>query len=136
MFASLYLGLYDCRSADLLAVNADGNMPYDICEDEETLEYIETQMADQGVTQELIDEMRLSTEKKMLDDIKEFEREGQQVSAWVDRTGATLVCVTVILMAGVVWTKSGGAYFCNLPLWQLESLTNNNQTRLVLWLPD
>ena len=81
-------------------------MPYDICEDEETLEYIETQMADQGVTQELIDEMRLSTEKKMLDDIKEFEREGQQVSAWVDRTGATLVCVTVVLMAGVVWMKS------------------------------
>ena len=134
MFASLYLGLYDCRSADLLAVNADGNMPYDICEDEETLEYIETQMADQGVTQELIDEMRLSTEKKMLDDIKEFEREGQQVSAWVDRTGATLVCVTVVLMAGVVWMKSDAMIVG--PLWQLKSLTNNNQTRLVLWLPN
>lgn len=76
-------------------------MPYDICEDEETLEFIETQMAHHGVTQELIDEMRLSTEKKMLDDIKEFEREGHQVSSWVDRTGASLVgWVGVMLTAG------------------------------------
>jgi len=79
------------RNADLLAVNADGNMPYDICEDEATLEYIETCMANQGVTQELIDETRLSNEKKMLDDIKEYEREGNSPSSWCDRAGATLV---------------------------------------------
>ena len=79
------------RSADLLAVNADGNMPYDICEDEATLQFIETEMAGQGITQDLIDETRLSTEKKMLEDIKEYEREGHSVSAWRDRTGATLV---------------------------------------------
>lgn len=29
------------RGANLLAVNADGNMPYDICEDEKTLDCIE-----------------------------------------------------------------------------------------------
>jgi protein phosphatase 1 regulatory subunit 16A len=29
-------------------VNADGNMPYDICEDEVTLDYIETEMAKVG----------------------------------------------------------------------------------------
>ncbi len=40
--------LFGCRSADLLAVNADGNMPYDICEDEMTLDYIESEMAKRG----------------------------------------------------------------------------------------
>lgn len=34
--------------ADVLAVNADGNMPYDICEDEATLELLEMVMAEQG----------------------------------------------------------------------------------------
>ena len=37
------------RGAELLAVNADGNMPYDICEDEVTLDHIETEMAKQGM---------------------------------------------------------------------------------------
>ena len=36
------------RGAELLAVNADGNMPYDICEDEVALDYIETEMAKRG----------------------------------------------------------------------------------------
>lgn len=36
------------RGANLLAVNSDGNMPYDLCEDDATLDYIETAMADQG----------------------------------------------------------------------------------------
>jgi len=34
--------------ADLLAVNADGNMPYDLCDDVSTLNYIESEMARQG----------------------------------------------------------------------------------------
>lgn len=34
--------------ANLLAVNADGNMPYDLCEDEATLELLEMVMAEQG----------------------------------------------------------------------------------------
>lgn len=34
--------------ADLLVVNADGNMPYDICEDGATLELLEMVMAEQG----------------------------------------------------------------------------------------
>ena len=34
--------------AELLAVNSDGNMPYDLCEDEPTLDVIETCMAYQG----------------------------------------------------------------------------------------
>ncbi|XP_043263353.1 protein phosphatase 1 regulatory subunit 16A-like isoform X3 [Colletes gigas] len=54
------------RGANLLAVNADGNMPYDICEDEKTLDCIEGEMARRGVTQELIDETRASIEVQML----------------------------------------------------------------------
>jgi len=34
-----------CSGADLLAVNADGNMAYDLCDDVPTLEYIETEMS-------------------------------------------------------------------------------------------
>lgn len=34
--------------ANLLAVNADGNMPYDLCEDDATLELLEMVMAEQG----------------------------------------------------------------------------------------
>lgn len=59
------------RGANLLAVNADGNMPYDICEDEVALDYIEGEMARCGVTQELIDETRASTESQMLYDLKQ-----------------------------------------------------------------
>ncbi|PRD19299.1 UNVERIFIED_CONTAM: Ppp1r16a [Trichonephila clavipes] len=41
------------KGADLLAVNADGNMPYDICEDENTLDYIESEMAKKGTVKEI-----------------------------------------------------------------------------------
>ena len=34
--------------AEILAVNADGNMPYDICEDEMTLDFIESEMSQRG----------------------------------------------------------------------------------------
>lgn len=40
--------------ADLLAVNADGNMPYDLCEDEATLELLEIVMAEQGQSKTLL----------------------------------------------------------------------------------
>ncbi len=33
------------RGADLLAINVDGNMPYDLCDDDETLILVETEMA-------------------------------------------------------------------------------------------
>ncbi|KAL5022809.1 hypothetical protein ScPMuIL_001964 [Solemya velum] len=58
------------KGAELLAVNADGNMPYDICEDEVTLDYIEQEMAKRGITQQQIDDTRLVVEKQMLEDIK------------------------------------------------------------------
>src|SRR6218665_1822237 len=37
-----------CSGANLLALNIDGNMPYDICEDEETLDIIELEMSKRG----------------------------------------------------------------------------------------
>jgi len=39
--------LYD-SGGDLLAMNSDGNMPYDLCEDITTLDFIETEMTRQG----------------------------------------------------------------------------------------
>ncbi|XP_052062716.1 protein phosphatase 1 regulatory subunit 16A-like isoform X3 [Mytilus californianus] len=64
------------KGAELLSVNADGNMPYDICEDEVTLDYIETEMAKVGITQEEIDERRLIPERNMLNDVSRLAKTG------------------------------------------------------------
>ena len=37
-----------CSGADVLALNSDGNMPYDLCDDDTTLDVIESAMAKQG----------------------------------------------------------------------------------------
>ncbi|XP_074028615.1 myosin phosphatase targeting subunit 75D [Leptinotarsa decemlineata] len=76
------------RGANLLAVNADGNMPYDICEDEAALDYIEGEMAKRGVTQELIDETRAATERQMLIDLKKLALTGGDLE-YYDSQGAT-----------------------------------------------
>ncbi|XP_050306434.1 protein phosphatase 1 regulatory inhibitor subunit 16B [Anthonomus grandis grandis] len=76
------------RGANLLAVNADGNMPYDICEDEQALDYIEGEMAKNGVTQQLIDETRGSTERKMLADMRLAAQRGDNLEQY-DAQGAT-----------------------------------------------
>ncbi|CAF3402422.1 unnamed protein product [Rotaria socialis] len=57
------------NNAELLALNADGNMPYDICDDDQTLDYIETQMDRIGITQEMIDNKRGHVENQMLIDL-------------------------------------------------------------------
>ncbi|KAK6630921.1 hypothetical protein RUM44_003093 [Polyplax serrata] len=76
------------KGANLLAVNADGNMPYDICEDEAALDYIEGEMARRGVTQELIDETRADTELKMLADLQQASALGLDLE-YQDYQGAT-----------------------------------------------
>lgn len=43
----------------MLAVNADGNMPYDLCEDEPTLDVIETCMAYQGEETEFTENTKM-----------------------------------------------------------------------------
>uniref|UniRef100_A0A8C4HDP0 Protein phosphatase 1, regulatory subunit 16A n=1 Tax=Dicentrarchus labrax TaxID=13489 RepID=A0A8C4HDP0_DICLA len=76
--------------ADLLAVNADGNMPYDLCEDEATLELLEMVMAEQGITQDRIDECRGAKEMAMLADIRALVQSGADLNAQ-DDNGATLL---------------------------------------------
>ncbi|CAL1596835.1 unnamed protein product [Knipowitschia caucasica] len=76
--------------AELLAVNADGNMPYDLCEDEATLELLEVAMAEQGVTQDRIDECRGAKEKSMLADLKASVQNGADLNAQ-DENGTTLL---------------------------------------------
>ncbi|XP_036378253.1 protein phosphatase 1 regulatory subunit 16A [Megalops cyprinoides] len=76
--------------ADLLAVNADGNMPYDLCEDEATLELIEMVMAEQGITQERIDECRGAKEMEMLADVQALIQSGADLNAQDDQ-GTTLL---------------------------------------------
>lgn len=78
------------RGANLLAVNVDGNMPYDLCDDEETLDCIEAEMSRRGVTQELIDETRASTENQMLKDLMELVARGEDLEH-PDKQGATTV---------------------------------------------
>ncbi|MBN3276637.1 PP16A phosphatase, partial [Polyodon spathula] len=78
------------RGANMLAVNADGNMPYDLCEDEVTLDYIETAMANQGITQERIDECRSSKERQMVADIRALIQAGCDLNAQ-DENGTSLL---------------------------------------------
>uniref|UniRef100_A0A8D0GUZ2 Protein phosphatase 1 regulatory inhibitor subunit 16B n=1 Tax=Sphenodon punctatus TaxID=8508 RepID=A0A8D0GUZ2_SPHPU len=78
------------HGADLLAVNADGNMPYDLCEDEPTLDVIETCMAYQGITQEKINEMRAAPEQEMVADISDLIATGEDLNT-IDPQGATLL---------------------------------------------
>lgn len=89
------------RGANLLAVNADGNMPYDICEDEATLDYIENEMARRGVTQQLIDETRAHTEMQMLTDLQQLAAEGGNLEMH-DNQGATPVSTLNCVVYGVV----------------------------------
>ncbi|XP_072306779.1 protein phosphatase 1 regulatory subunit 16A [Eucyclogobius newberryi] len=76
--------------ADLLAVNADRNMPYDLCEDEATLELLEMAMAEQGITQDRIDECRGAKEKTMLADLKGMIKNRVDLNAQ-DDNGTTLL---------------------------------------------
>lgn len=66
--------------ANLLAVNGDGNMPFDVCEDEATLDYIESQMVKQGITQEMIDLTRASTEMQMISDAEQLVAQGKDLN--------------------------------------------------------
>ncbi|XP_013874210.1 protein phosphatase 1 regulatory subunit 16A [Austrofundulus limnaeus] len=76
--------------ADMLAVNTDGNMPYDLCEDEATLELMEMVMSEQGITQDRIKECRKAKEKKMLADVQALVQSEADLNAQ-DNNGATLL---------------------------------------------
>ncbi|XP_043365817.1 protein phosphatase 1 regulatory subunit 16A isoform X1 [Dermochelys coriacea] len=78
------------HGANLLAVNTDGNMPYDLCEDVVTLDYIETAMADQGITQESIEEARAATEHSMVEDIRKLLQAGADLNTPLDHSATLL----------------------------------------------
>ncbi|KAJ7338244.1 hypothetical protein JRQ81_010969 [Phrynocephalus forsythii] len=78
------------KGANLLAVNSDGNMPYDLCEDDATLDYIETAMADQGITQETIEEARSAVERAMVQDIRRLVKEGVNLDTPLDHRATLL----------------------------------------------
>ncbi|XP_068935745.1 protein phosphatase 1 regulatory subunit 16A-like [Petaurus breviceps papuanus] len=65
-------------------------MPYDLCEDELTLDSIETAMAEQGITQESIEEARGVPELHMVEDIRSLLQAGADLNAPQDH-GATLL---------------------------------------------
>ncbi|XP_075033685.1 protein phosphatase 1 regulatory inhibitor subunit 16B isoform X2 [Mixophyes fleayi] len=78
------------HGADLLAVNADGNMVYDLCENEATLNVIESCMTYKGITQEMVNEARQAPEYHMLNDIRVLVEAGQDLNR-TDSQGATLL---------------------------------------------
>ncbi|XP_018430913.1 PREDICTED: protein phosphatase 1 regulatory inhibitor subunit 16B-like [Nanorana parkeri] len=82
--------LFFPSNANLLAVNSDGNMPYDLCEDDVTLDHIEAAMAEQGITQEKIEESRAAKERTMMADIKQLVESGSEVNAQ-DESGTSLL---------------------------------------------
>lgn len=86
------------RGANLLAVNVDGNMPYDLCDDEETLDCIEAEMSRRGVTQELIDDTRAATETQMLADLTYLLAIGEDFEK-PDKQGATPVSIILRIVS-------------------------------------
>uniref|UniRef100_A0A8C8H8G4 Protein phosphatase 1 regulatory subunit 16A n=1 Tax=Oncorhynchus tshawytscha TaxID=74940 RepID=A0A8C8H8G4_ONCTS len=98
------------HGADLLAVNSDGNMPYDLCEDDPTLDIIETAMANRGITQEMINETRASVERRMMGDIQELLTAGEDVNRH-DSQGATLLHIAAAngYVQGAELLLEGGA---------------------------
>ena len=83
------------NNAELLAVNTDGNMPYDICDDELCLEYIESEMANRGVTQQAIDIKRTEVEIRMLEDIKKYKLSAHDLNkVFIEQNGATFMHIS------------------------------------------
>ncbi|KAG5838980.1 hypothetical protein ANANG_G00229500 [Anguilla anguilla] len=98
------------QGADLLAVNSDGNMPYDLCEDDLVLDIIEASMANHGITQAMINERRAALEQRMLGDVQTLLRDGEDVNQQ-DSQGATLLHVAAahgLLQAAELLLQGGG----------------------------
>lgn len=108
------------NGANLLSVNGDGNLPFDICDDEATLDYLESQMVSQGITQELIEKTRNSVESKMLIDIEELLQTGGDINA-SDESGVTLLhiaCANGFINATELLLKRGAnVNACDKDLW-------------------
>ena len=96
------------KEASLLAVNGDGNMPYDICEDETTLSFIENEMAKRGVTQELIG--RLASHNKSI------KGEKHAIDKFVGRSSRSPLYLVVGSPPSLLLDKKSNATFIKLLL--------------------
>lgn len=105
------INIYDLiqSGANLLAVNGDGNMPYDICEDEASLEEIEGAMARRGVTQAVIDETRAAREMEMLHDLSVGDLD---MEVPLDFQLATPVCVWFFNFLCTSFIQKFAMFFC------------------------
>lgn len=80
-------GILISHGADLLAMNADGNMPYECCMPGPTLVLIETEMDKQGITQEKLDDLHRLPECEMLADMETLYKSGADFNI-LDQQGA------------------------------------------------
>lgn len=120
------------RGANLLSVNADGNMPYDICEDEQALDFIESEMAKNGVTQQLIDETRAGTERKMLTEMKALAQKGESLEQY-DSQGATPVSMTDFYLLTMIFTNKLIFMCDSLPCFKNLFRRMARQSRVQSW---
>ncbi|CAL8073311.1 unnamed protein product [Calicophoron daubneyi] len=83
-------GILIAHGADLLAMNADGNMPYECCQPGPTLSLIETEMDKRGITQEELDDLHRLPECQMLADMETLYKAGKDLNG-LDSQGASLL---------------------------------------------
>lgn len=76
--------------ANLIAINGDGDLPYDITEDEVTQHYLENEMTKRGITQEFINQARQASHDKMKDDIEYLIENGGDINQPLDQGGTLL----------------------------------------------
>uniref|UniRef100_A0AC34FSM0 ANK_REP_REGION domain-containing protein n=1 Tax=Panagrolaimus sp. ES5 TaxID=591445 RepID=A0AC34FSM0_9BILA len=65
------------NGADLLAVNSERNMAFELCSAVDTLNIIEAEMAKRNITEEKIKEKRDERPKQMLEDMKLLQQKGE-----------------------------------------------------------
>lgn len=82
-------------------------MPYDICDDEQTLDLIESEMAGQGITQEMIDDRRQLPEKDMLNDMKLLHQQGIPLDQRMpdESTYVSYELFYILTMAGLYYIR-------------------------------
>ncbi|CAI2736213.1 unnamed protein product [Schistosoma spindalis] len=78
------------HGADLLAMNVDGNMPYECCMPGPTLNLVETEMDKRGITQEEIDDWHRVPECEMLADMEALYKAGADLDR-LDAQGASML---------------------------------------------
>nr|XP_032816556.1 protein phosphatase 1 regulatory subunit 16A-like isoform X1 [Petromyzon marinus]XP_032816557.1 protein phosphatase 1 regulatory subunit 16A-like isoform X1 [Petromyzon marinus] len=57
------------RGADLLALSEDGETPFDVCDDHETIAYLEGEMRQRGLTEKVVEDARKATEDSFISEM-------------------------------------------------------------------